>query len=292
MSIGIYKYTNKINGNSYIGQSINIEQRYQQHLFDAKNLATRKGTAIDKAIAKYGIENFTFEILEECPKEQLNEREKYWINFYDTYNNGYNLTSGGDAVRGEEHGRAILTEAEVYFIRDMYANHIARKEAYEQVSYTGITERGFKKIWDNETWIGVHDDVYTPENKEWHKKNVGHSLDQVGLSSLDRAIKQDEIDQYIQKYKEGYSVNAIAKMFHRDHGTVLKYINNPTAIKKVNYKGRKLKNINTGLTFSSISKAAKWAGCGATTLTRHLETDKTAGTVPDTHESAIWEEIS
>lgn len=73
---GIYKYKNKINGRIYIGQSTDIEHRYKQHLYDAKN-RTEKSTGIDIAINKYGIENFCFEILEECDVNQLDERERF-----------------------------------------------------------------------------------------------------------------------------------------------------------------------------------------------------------------------
>lgn len=64
------------------------------------------------------------------------------------------------------------------------------------------------------------------------QKNVGHSEDQAGFSSLDRAIEQDEIDDWVDDYKNGLSINAIAKKYNRDNGTVEKYIANPTAIKK------------------------------------------------------------
>ena len=68
MSAGIYKYTNKINGKVYVGQSINIEKRYEQHLYFANNISKllakgQKPLAIDKAINKYGIANFSFEII-------------------------------------------------------------------------------------------------------------------------------------------------------------------------------------------------------------------------------------
>jgi hypothetical protein len=72
---------------------------------------------------------------------------------------------------------------------------------------------------------------------------------------------------------------------------VEKYIANPEAVNKVKYRGRTIKNIETGIIFKSISSAAKWAGCGATTLTRHLAHDKIAGKVPDTQKPAHWEEI-
>lgn len=69
--IGIYCYTNKINGKQYVGQSINIEQRRHQHERDFKN----EKSAFHDAILKYGIENFIFSILEECSIESLDEKE-------------------------------------------------------------------------------------------------------------------------------------------------------------------------------------------------------------------------
>ena len=288
VKIGIYKYTNKINGKIYIGQSTNIKRRYGQHLYDA---TYRPKMIIDKAIAKYGIENFTFEIIEECDSDILNEREKYWIQYYNSYKEGYNCTIGGDSLKGSNHPRALLTEEDVWIIREMYKNKISRREVFEIFKDTGISPRGFKKVWDNETWSNIHGDVYTEENKEWHKKNTGHSEDQLGLSSLDRALSQKEIDKIYQDFQNGLNIYQLSQKYNRDCGTIQCYISQPIAKTKISYKGRKLKNINTGIIFPSISKAAKWASCGATTLTRHLCTDKIAGIVPDTNESAQWEEI-
>lgn len=291
MTCGIYKYVNKLNGHVYIGQSTNIEKRQAQHRYDATKRPER-GTGVDKAINKYGIENFEFSIIEECPVEQLDEREIYWINFYDSYHNGYNCSIGGASLRGSDHPRAILTEEDVWTIRELYNMKVSRSKVYEMFSETGISERGFKKVWDNENWPGIHDDVYTEENKKWHKENVGHTEDQIGLSSLDRAIKQDEIDAMVADHAKGMNTYQIAKKYNRDCGIVSKYLSNPVANTTIKYHGRKIRNLNTGKVFDSISKAAKWAGCGATTLTRHLTTDKTAGKIPETGEAAIWEEIS
>ena len=76
--IGIYKITNKTNGRAYIGQSIHIEQRWQEHISQNKN------SLIHLAIKKYGVKNFTFEVLEECAQSKLNEQEVYWIACYDS----------------------------------------------------------------------------------------------------------------------------------------------------------------------------------------------------------------
>ena len=95
--IGIYQYKNKINGKSYIGQSININKRFREHKSAAFNQNSRDyNFAIHAAIRKYGLDNFDFIILEECAPERLNEREIYWIAFYDSYHNGYNETIGGN----------------------------------------------------------------------------------------------------------------------------------------------------------------------------------------------------
>lgn len=85
--IGIYKITNLINGKSYIGHSKHILQRWTQHRYDSKT----KQLPLYRAIRKYGIENFKFEILEECKIENLSKLEDYYINKYNTYiPKGYN----------------------------------------------------------------------------------------------------------------------------------------------------------------------------------------------------------
>lgn len=95
--IGIYKITNTINGKMYIGQSVDITRRWRQH----------KNSELDyplyKAFKKYGIENFIFEILEECSITMLNERERYYIQLYDSCRCGYNQT-----LNASEYGHAIV----------------------------------------------------------------------------------------------------------------------------------------------------------------------------------------
>lgn len=82
----IYEIKNKINGKVYIGQ----------HSLNELGLYWGSGKVIKRAIEKYGIENFERTIIENCSnKNELNEREKYWIKEKDSINSGYNLTEGG-----------------------------------------------------------------------------------------------------------------------------------------------------------------------------------------------------
>ena len=76
MSTGIYKITNLINHNAYIGLSINIEKRWQEHKERSQNISNKEyNKVLYKAFRKYGIDNFKFEILEECKSEELKEKE-------------------------------------------------------------------------------------------------------------------------------------------------------------------------------------------------------------------------
>lgn len=92
MSCGIYQFTNKINGKIYIGQSICIERRKRAHY------TSTDSSPFHRAIRKYGKENFELIILEECSKEQLNEREIFWIKQKHSENKqiGYNRGPGGE----------------------------------------------------------------------------------------------------------------------------------------------------------------------------------------------------
>lgn len=86
---------NKINHKKYIGQSKRIEKRWKEHIiYAAKN---KRNSHLYNAFNKYGIENFTFSIIEQCNICELNKKEKYWIQYYNTYIDGYNETTGGDA---------------------------------------------------------------------------------------------------------------------------------------------------------------------------------------------------
>ena len=89
---GIYKITNLLSNKIYIGKSSNIYQRWTQH----KSIASshNNGGHIHNAIRKYGLENFSFEILLETT--DLDKYERYFIEKFDSFNSGYNLTKGGD----------------------------------------------------------------------------------------------------------------------------------------------------------------------------------------------------
>ena len=97
---GIYKITAKHNGKIYIGQSKDIHNRWIGHW---KQVARGDSDYLHNSMRKYGKENFEYEIIEECGQDIINEREIYWIEYFNSYNNGYNLTLGGEGVKGKQY---------------------------------------------------------------------------------------------------------------------------------------------------------------------------------------------
>lgn len=92
---GIYKITNDRTKQAYIGRSTSVRKRLTDHIKSSVGISTIADQRIHQAMRDEGIWNFTFELIEECSKEQLNEREKYYINFFSTEKLGYNQKAGG-----------------------------------------------------------------------------------------------------------------------------------------------------------------------------------------------------
>lgn len=130
--IGIYSITNKINNKRYIGQSIHIEIRWMQH----KQPSSR--SLIGKAIQKYGLDNFIFEVLEECPADSLDEKEEYYINYYNSVvPNGYNIE---EKVDGKSFYYTFFTkETLLEIIKDLSEDKLLLSEIAEKYDLSNRT---------------------------------------------------------------------------------------------------------------------------------------------------------
>lgn len=208
---GIYKITNIINNHAYIGLSVDIHKRWKSHKerYLNKNMPDYN-KSLYKAFRKYGIENFKFEILEICEKEELPKKEIYYISLYNTYKNGYNETTGGELGdidhSGEAHPNHKLTEKDVIDIRARYNNKERKKEVYELYK-DRINKTGFHKIWNNFTWKNIMQEVYTDENKNFHKHNSGN-----GGSSNGRAkLTEEDVYNIRLRKKNGESLDEVYK---------------------------------------------------------------------------------
>ena len=128
----IYLIENKINGKKYIGQTTcSVKERFKQHLKDSRKHLERP---LYRAISKYGKENFEIQELEKCSIEKLNEREQYWIQYYNTfYGEGYNATLGGEGT--------------IYWDRDLIIEtYLKTKSFSETAKIIGCCAKTIQKV--------------------------------------------------------------------------------------------------------------------------------------------------
>lgn len=211
---GIYKITNKNNNKVYIGQSQNISERLAEH-------KKKRFIPIDMWINMLGVENFTFEILEECDQEDLDQREQYYINKYEAMNEdkGYNKQSGGfNNSIGEGNGRALLSYEDVVNIRTAYANHESQKKVYQQYK-DKITLAGFQSVWQGRSWNNVMPEVFTPENKKYYV------IDQ---SKETASLTKEEVLRY-RRYYVTHSASETYELLVAEKGAIIKL----TTFKKI-----------------------------------------------------------
>lgn len=189
--VGIYMYENKLNGKKYIGQSINIIKRKNEH-------ETRIDTAskFDKHLQKLGTDCFTFTVLEECPSNLLNEREKYWIAFYDTTDpeKGYNLTPGGTSQRGEDNIQAKLSEQEVLEIIKLLEQNELTDMAISKIY--NVHYNTISNINRCYTWTNLHNYTKNIRN-EFAQKHFNRSS-HAGMGSSSAKITEDQAKQVIK----------------------------------------------------------------------------------------------
>lgn len=207
--IGIYKITKKENGKCYIGQSNNCERRFKEH--QTKGASSR--IPVDIAIQKYGKDAFTYEIIEECSIEELNQKEQYWIKYYNSMEDGYNCSEGGAQQSiGVNNGRSKLTEQDVIKIRKAYNNHQKQKDVYEE--YKDIISFGyFQNLWQGRSWSHIMPEVFTKENKEYYIYQNSN-----GGNGASAKFSNEEVIKIRQRY-----VTESAKQIYEDYKDRVSY---------------------------------------------------------------------
>lgn len=183
--IGIYKITNLKNGKVYIGQSVDIERRFMEY----RNRLYRCNSVVFNAFRKYGFDNFSFEILDLCEKNDLDRLEKYYIEKYDSYGNGYNMTKGGKGYSGklstkhkENISKSKLGEKNPNF---------GKKPSYETLKKRSDS---FKKTYQ---------EMDKEKRKEWRNK--------IGLKHKNKIVSQEQKEKISKKLKDYFSQNIVSE---------------------------------------------------------------------------------
>lgn len=213
--------------------SKNISLRWKHHINESRNPNSKEYEKyLYRAFRKYGVENFSFEILELCEESKLREKEIYWINKLDAVKKGYNETNNWQpeiAAFGENHPNHKLSERDVIDIRIRYNNHERCKEI-EELYKDKIGHSGFSKVWKGETWKNVMPEVYILENKKFHSHNTRNA----GSSNSRAKFTEEEVRQIRIRKKNGEAKSEVYKDY--EHKCKEKYFQELWA-------GRSWKNI-------------------------------------------------
>ena len=207
--IGIYKIENLNNGKIYIGQSNDIERRFYEHKTKGKS----SRIPLDVEIQKEGISSFSYEVIEECSIEELNQKETYWINFYQSNIKGYNKNEGGlSNLIGGQNPKAKLTEEDVIKIRQAYAEHKKQKDVYEEYKDI-ISFSYFQNLWQGRSWNHIMPEVFTEENKQYYIYQNSN-----GGNSASAKFTDEEVINIRKRY-----VNENAKTIYEDYKNRVSY---------------------------------------------------------------------
>ena len=295
--IGIYKITSNDTGKCYIGQSIDIETRWMQHITAAKY--ETDNNKFYNALRKYGYENFTYEIIEECEKAQeaLDERERYWIEYYDSYNNGYNSTKGGQ-------NKAWIIDPEL--IRKMWDDGYSTGEIHTVLNCSAsLVQRRLQGYKDFNTYTS-----HQRSSKQYQKiRSFTEKQAQYFKSGI--KIHQYGLDgQYIASYPSltaaatalGYTYAGaecnISRAVHGKENQRIAY-NYQWSLDKVEslpptyvHGGKLVQCLETGQIFSSSREAANWCHLKSSSpikdYCRGANNYKSAGKHPETGEKLHW----
>jgi len=186
----IYKITNTLNQKIYVGKSKNPKVRWRQH----KSHSKKRNTKLYYAMRKYGVENFTFEILEECLEAQVNERETHYVSLLKPY---YNMTNGGDGggflnkKHGDKWKNAIKkSNSKKVACYDLDGNLIKIYESCRDASYDlfGKDCRGISAVTREEyqTYGGYQWKAFDkkPKLKIKPYKRTSHKIKKIGKYDL------------------------------------------------------------------------------------------------------------
>lgn len=239
MYFGIYSITNVVTGDMYIGQTIqDFEKRWKSHI-SALNRGNHDNEYLQRSWNKYGEDAFKFKAIYYCDElDILNDLEKYYIKKYDTYNNGFNMTEGGDYFLNEipeeirkkrlenlkkvTRERSDYTEHQIAKVKEMLSVLENNPISIKKISkLTGVRESVIYGIKNLNSWIDVRSDLNEKlkiiNNKETRNENIVKDL----------YSKKYLLNEISEKYK--LSQDTIKRIFKKsnvkDFSLIFKEVN-------------------------------------------------------------------
>ena len=284
-TIGIYKIENVVNGKVYVGQSLDIESRWKNHIYHL-NKGDSPNSYLQRSWDKYGIDSFSFSIIESCAADELNSREIYWIDKFNSYECGYNLTKGGGGTAGYK-----LTADQVTRLRSALKGK-PKSETYRKA----MSERVKRWIQENGSPSSIAV-VCLNTGKQYSNSNEA-SADTGVLSTSIRRCCKGELNSAGKSADGTRLVWMDTDKYIRLTEEEIEDIIYTANIPKTGSNGTDAKRVvllNTGEIFWSIVEAAGKYQVGNTSITtqcRSLSSGKSdkcfAGTFPGTNIRLVW----
>ena len=212
----IYLITNDVNSKVYVGQTIQtLNKRFNGHCCYSKSDRSIN-MYIKRAIHKYGRDKFHIQLIEECPVNILDEREKYWINFYNSYNTGYNLTLGG-----QDSNYFNINKLENIIDIKKFEQYILEFKplASEVTNHFGISKCSVYNLIKRINNPNLILNSYNPRKG--------------------KTIEDIDKEELINLYKEGWSILDLVKKYHIRKNKISKFIRESGIKVKRGIKGYK-----------------------------------------------------
>ena len=262
---GIYQIVNDVNGKMYIGQSIDIFTRWITHKWEL-NANTHHNTHLQSAWNKHGEDNFSFNILEECPVELLDDRECYYIEKFNTTdsNTGYNLVSGGSCNRtfsqevlekmsksqtGRKHSEEtkqkirkshlgkILSDETITKLKE---SHKKENLSQETINKMSIAKKGKPLTDDHKKKLSnAHKNrVVTEETrKKMSKANIGHIVSDETREKLRKARLGKSLSEESKEKVRKSRIKKVVIQFDLENNFICEYESISFAEKETNTPG-------------------------------------------------------
>ncbi len=207
----IYKITNKENGSIYIGCTINsLEKRFGEHL--SRCFTSEYKSKLYNSMKKYGQENFTIELIEECDLNIIYETEKKYIEQYDSYNNGLNSTIGGEGCLGYTHS----PEKKVKISESLKNGNSHKGKTYEELYGDKADEqREKRRLSVKQGWGSISD-----EDKNKRVDSIKTSIRKNSKYGIDL------VKEIKQKINDGVKIKELKKDYPQVYGNFFYDIKN------------------------------------------------------------------
>lgn len=224
----IYIATNKVTKKQYVGQTIfTLEQRKASHLSQASRVANNM--YFHNSIRKYGIDGFDWEVLEDgLLDEELRDKEIFYIKKYDTFNNGYNLTLGGEGCHGYKHteemkkylsGLKVGIKASPETRRKMSVSHMGRPPTTKGMKFSDETRKKMSEA----------------HRGRWHTEETKEKIRRANLGANNPRFGKPQTAEHSKRQSEAQKQPVL--QFTKDMKFVARHDSVNDAAKAVNLAG-------------------------------------------------------